>query len=150
MNNQWWAMGMLLLLGGVTPAETAAQECDEAVTTRAMEQCLTRELEDANRRLRQAAERAEERLPTSSAGDLLRTAQEQWEAYRTTQCRSVYESLEGGSMAGIAYLGCSITLARTRVEELDELYPPFDGGELTKSNGGATEQSKVIRSKNQR
>ena len=129
MNVRGWTVGLALVICGSSPALAFSQTCEGAYTTRDMEECLGRELEDVNTQLRHAVEDAGGRLFEPSAAELLARAQEQWEAYRTTQCRSVYASLEGGSMAGIAYLGCSIRLAQTRLKELADLYDPGGEGE---------------------
>lgn len=44
-----------------------------------------------------------------------------WRAFRDQHCSIIYDSYEGGSMQGIAYLDCLKELTDDRIKELQEL-----------------------------
>ena len=96
------------------PAFTACSS--KANTTVAMENCGKAGLDDANRRVNLAYQKA---LPTFPADQQakLRAAERTWIAFREQDCR-VYTGADAGSMAAPTYLNCMVERTETRIREL--------------------------------
>lgn len=111
---------------GLWPMAGMAQSCDEAETTVAMVDCLQQALTISDDGLNVSYAQAIEMLRTGGyedpAGmiDGLKAAQRAWIAYRDLACASEAAMYEGGTMEGVAKLGCLVRLTDERVFGLQQ------------------------------
>ena len=101
----------------------AAISCQAANTTLAMQECLGRQLLQADQELERYLERAQRRLSAERdlpSGALARASadlaasQQSWQRSRDKYCQALWNYWSGGTIRGPVLLSCRIALARER------------------------------------
>ena len=87
-------------------------------TTLAMEGCLEQRVIRGDHAIDGVARVIFTKLPNDSARSRFIAAQTAWLAFRRADCRSVSDVNEGGSLAGIDYLTCSVSRNTQRLADL--------------------------------
>jgi uncharacterized protein YecT (DUF1311 family) len=91
-------------------------------------QCLSRELDKANKAMAEYLDTAKARISKQdSAGPQLDAAQEAWLRYRSAHCSDVYTYWQAGTYRNRASLECEIELARSRTHEIWSAYLTYFG-----------------------
>jgi uncharacterized protein YecT (DUF1311 family) len=107
----------------LTPPANGAISCQAASTTFAMQECLGRQLRQADQDLERYVERAQRRLSAEQdlpAGTLaqaladLAESQRSWQLARDRYCQALWSFWSGGTVRGPMLLSCRIALARER------------------------------------
>lgn len=108
---------------GVKTGANAAISCQAAKTTLAMQECLGRQLLQADQELERYLERAQRRLSAerdlpagalSRASADLAASQQSWHRSRDRYCQALWSFWSGGTIRGPMLLSCRIALARER------------------------------------
>lgn len=103
------------------PSDDVWSECEEASTQLEINACLQDVVVAARAELARAYERA--RAVEDDAGrELLRTAQQRWEAFVQADCESAAHRFAGGTMQPAERLACLATAARSRTRRLRARY----------------------------
>jgi len=96
-------------------------ETPQGSTTVGMADCLAAEIaewearaDDAFKRLRALARSLDEAAPETEALAALRRAHRAWTAFREAECRAVAAPYSGGTIYGVAFTQCSLTLSAER------------------------------------
>lgn len=106
-----------------SPGANGVISCQAAHTTLAMQECLGRQLLQADQELERYLERAQRRLSAEQdrpAGALSRAAaelaasQQSWQRSRDRYCQALWSFWSGGTIRGPMLLSCRIALARER------------------------------------
>lgn len=123
---------LALLLASLANAEEAADlDCENALTTRDMEQCIAIESDKAEAALNQTYQRLVKQLThpdtehenyTEYRKKLL-DAQRAWIKFRDADCDALYALNSSGSMRNIVYLSCKQQRAEQRTKELEGYFP---------------------------
>jgi uncharacterized protein YecT (DUF1311 family) len=93
--------------------------CLHAKNTVEETQCLSGELDKANKVLTEYLNAAKERIARESSGKpQLDAAQDAWLHYRSAQCGDVYTYWEAGTYRYRADLECEIELTRSRTHDI--------------------------------
>lgn len=119
-------------------AAAPADPCDGA-TTPEIELCAAGRTEaaDADLTRYRAAARAQvvEAAGDDGAGELLRgasaafdEAELRWEAYREAACQAVYAYWSGGTIRGLQYQSCKLSLSRGHARELWSAWLTYPDG----------------------
>lgn len=111
-------LGVVGFACSVTASELDV-DCDNAMNTLEINHCAALELESAQVEL-------EQYLTTSfehNADDVelvsaIKVAQENWQAYMTAHCDSVYTQWRDGSIRGLMALSCKTKLTKQRTHEV--------------------------------
>jgi uncharacterized protein YecT (DUF1311 family) len=114
-----------LILIGVLMADTSASElvCWNAKSRAEELQCLSADLDEADRILAEYLAVAKNRITRENSGKpQLDTAQAAWLKYRKAQCDDVYEFWQTGSYRFLANLDCGIELTRSRTHDIWKMY----------------------------
>lgn len=107
----------------LTPPADAVISCQAASTTFAMQECLGRQLRQADQDLERYVERAQRRLSAEqdlAAGTRARAvadladSQRSWQLARDRYCQALWSFWSGGTVRGPMLLSCRIALARER------------------------------------
>lgn len=104
-------------------AAEPALDCNNAISTPEINQCLSLDLESAeavmSRYLEGSRAVLEEDAETLAALDAAQTA---WKTYRDLHCGSVYSLWRDGTMRGMVYLSCQISETQVRTQDLWETF----------------------------
>lgn len=97
--------------------------CPQSNTTVEMNQCLNHKLELAVKELKNNLDLARLRFADNPALlESINTSQSAWEAYRKSQCQSVFMLWQQASLQSLMTVSCSIQLARERNAFLRQTY----------------------------
>jgi len=117
---------MTTLLMWLTVASVAVwngQQCDQALTTREMRECLSRELQIVEERLGALEASVKDGLNERRVV-LFQRASVAWSLYRDLQCESEAAEFEGGTLAPVTALACRVRLTRQRTETVESARGP--------------------------
>jgi uncharacterized protein YecT (DUF1311 family) len=89
-----------------------------------MNECLVREAERVEQRLKTVFQRYAQSLKSPSA---FRRSQEAWIAFREVECSFLTADLRGDSLYAYATAACAIDFAEKRIRDI-ERYESWDGG----------------------
>lgn len=90
-------------------------DCQNAMTTYAMNFCAAKEVDAADERLKQYLAKAKEKYSDENAVvKSIERSQLAWLAYRKTQCESVHEIWSSGTIRGVMTSGCMLQLTTER------------------------------------
>ncbi|WP_108650711.1 lysozyme inhibitor LprI family protein [Dongshaea marina] len=128
-----YAVSFVFLLLMISFRLWAAENCNDAANTLAINQCMAKQSQQAERLLDKYFEASLKRcrendklsLATSkekSAAKGLQQAQSQWLSYRKAQCSAVYQYWADGSIRNAMYLQCMLDLTRQRTHYLWQTY----------------------------
>jgi uncharacterized protein YecT (DUF1311 family) len=114
------AIGLLLILGifAISSAR-AAENCEDAMSTAEMVQCVGKSLDAANEELVNVYNRLYERLDPERKAQL-EAAQDAWEIYRDRNAEFVASAAEGGTLYSVLSLAEMLEMTRRRSDELQE------------------------------
>ena len=114
-----------ILLSTFSPVSFGASDtlCPNAKTSREIEQCLSGELQKAEKVLERYLSEAR-RLMGDNRDALvsLEAAQSAWSTYQQADCMAVYKYFYPGSMAGLQMVGYKVQLVHQRTHDLWETY----------------------------
>lgn len=114
------AIGLLLILCiFAIPTPRAAENCEDAMTTAEMLQCVGKSFEAANEELVSIYNRLHERLDPERKARL-EAAQDAWEIYRDRNADFVASAAEGGTLYPVLRLAAMLEMTRRRSDELQE------------------------------
>lgn len=115
----------IILLLTFLPAFVQADEvdCENAITTYAMNVCAGRKMKEADAMLEKYIAKAKERYSAEAkVVELLVKSQAAWLAYRKAHCDSIYEIWSGGTIRGVMFGGCMLQSTKERTHEIWEDY----------------------------
>ncbi len=122
------ALGLLacLPLAACAAEETTTDNCAEAMTTLAMNQCAQAEVEQAEKQLEAYLTAARERYAEDAeALAALEAAQQSWSEFRKHQCAAVYSLWRDGSIRGLMHGQCMLQQTRQRTHDIWQVYLTF-------------------------
>ena len=100
-------------------AEEREVDCENAMTTIEMNICSTREVEAVEKNLEQYLQKAIERyVGQDKVIEAIKKSQEQWAVYSKEHCTSVYEIWSGGTIRGVMYSSCMLSLTKQRTHTI--------------------------------
>lgn len=116
------AFALLLFLTS-SPLFADQSLCAEAQITLEMNACLSEMLKDTEQHMRVTLSEAMQRhQDDGQAMEAISDSQHNWQSYRDSHCRSLYEIWRQGSIRSAIYLGCAIQLTEARIEQLRNDY----------------------------
>jgi uncharacterized protein YecT (DUF1311 family) len=101
------------------PVHRPRREEGPVISTRAMREALTRDVDASERDLTALQDSISQRLGDSVAV-LLRRARTSWDEYRKLECDAIRRAFAQGSMAPVAQLECWVELTDERRRFLDD------------------------------
>jgi len=116
-----WLVVVLTVPIATSEAQRGRAPCDSPGVPSDREDCLRASIDSADATLRRATGRVLELLPDSARRPFLQTSSK-WIDYRRGECRSLYASFTGGTIAAPAYAECVVRLASDRMRFLSEAY----------------------------
>ncbi|MDP2488768.1 hypothetical protein CWO07_08000 [Vibrio splendidus] len=94
-------------------------DCENAMNTLEINHCAAIELESAQVELEQYLEASfEHNAYDAELVASIKKAQENWQAYMSAHCNSVYTQWRDGSIRGLMALSCKTTLTKQRTHEV--------------------------------
>ena len=100
-------------------ADDGVVDCENAMNTIEINQCAAIELESAQAELdKYLAASFEHNAYDAQLVASIKKAQENWQAYMTAHCDSVYTQWRDGSIRGVMALSCKTTLTKQRTHEV--------------------------------
>ncbi len=94
-------------------------DCENAMNTLEINHCAAIELESAQVELEQYLEASfEHNAYDAELVASIKKAQENWQAYMSAHCNSVYTQWRDGSIRGVMALSCKTTLTKQRTHEV--------------------------------
>lgn len=113
-------------------SESTELDCEKAVSTVEINQCMMQDLRTAEERLQVYLNAVREELKddetTSKAFEQAQTA---WVNYREAHCQSVFAMYRDGTISGTITLGCKLVLAEERTYAIWETF-------LTRADGSSS------------
>jgi uncharacterized protein YecT (DUF1311 family) len=107
----------------MTDAKASELLCGNAKNTVEETECLSAELDKANRILTEYMAAAKARIAGQNSGKpQLDAAQDAWRQYRSAECGDVYAYWEAGTYRYRAELECEIQLTRSRTHDIWSAY----------------------------
>lgn len=104
-------------------AEEREVDCENAMTTIEMNICSAREIEAVEKNLEQYLQKAIERYARQSkVVAAIKKSQEQWSVYSKAHCDSVYEIWSSGTIRGVMYSSCMLSLTKQRTHTIWSSY----------------------------
>lgn len=117
-----------VLLGMMFCAAPAfADDCDNATTQAAMNQCAADAYAQADKQLNQTYKDVMAKLEPARQEEL-KKAQRDWIKYRDSHCKSESASVQGGSLYGAVMNGCLAETTKAQVEKLKGMGGNNSGG----------------------
>lgn len=104
-------------VGNTTPKLAQAINCDRATTTLEINECASRSVKAADRKLNQVYQQLRPKL-ASKQRQKLTQAQLNWIKFRDSTCQYESGELGGGTASTAAYLYCIDRVTRQRTEDL--------------------------------
>ncbi len=102
-------------------AEEESIDCNNAMTTIEINQCAAIELESAQVKLDKYLNTSfEHNSHDSELIAAIKLAQQDWQAYMSSHCDSVYTQWRDGTIRGIMAISCKTKLTKQRTHELWE------------------------------
>lgn len=115
---------MILVLLGLLSTKAFAEEieaCKSPYTTQDLNHCASLKLEAANNELDKYFKTAlKHNEDDPELVKSIKVAQAKWQEYLSAHCSSVGVTWRGGTIRGVKYLNCEITLTKQRTHELWE------------------------------
>ncbi len=106
-------------LSFLTVAEEAVLDCDSAMTTLQINYCASIELALAQAELAQYLEATfEHKSHDPELVKSIKVSQEDWLAYRSSHCDSVYTQWRDGTIRGVMAISCKTKLTKQRTHEI--------------------------------
>lgn len=102
-------------------AEKTSVDCNNVMTTLEINQCAAIELEASQAQLKKYLKASFEH--NSDDPELIaaiKLAQQDWQAYMSSHCDSVYTKWRNGTFRGVMAISCKTTLTKQRTHELWE------------------------------
>ncbi|MCG7545967.1 DUF1311 domain-containing protein [Pseudoalteromonas sp. MM17-2] len=100
-------------------AEEAVYDCDNAVSTRQINDCAIIKLNSAKAELSKYLEASFERNSyDSELVEAIKTAQNDWQIYVDSHCGSVYTKWREGTIRDVMAISCETKLTRQRTYEV--------------------------------
>ncbi|QJR79744.1 DUF1311 domain-containing protein [Alteromonas pelagimontana] len=96
-------------------------DCENAMTTYAMNICARREIKSADAELEKYLAKAKEKYSDEAAIiQSLDKSQNAWLLYREAHCDAIYEMWSGGTIRGVMFGGCMLQLTKQRTHKIWE------------------------------
>ena len=94
-------------------------DCENAMTTYAMNICAAREMENANIELAKYIAAVKEKYSSESGVvAALDKSQQAWLGYRESHCDAIYEIWSGGTIRGVMFGACMLQLTKQRTHNI--------------------------------
>lgn len=121
------ALLMAGLLGSCSKSEqdeqSASIDCEKAVSTIEINQCMMQDLQTAEERLQVYLNAVREELKDDETTiKAFEQAQTAWVNYREAHCQSVFAMYRDGTISGTITLGCKLLLAEERTYAIWETF----------------------------
>lgn len=98
-------------------------DCENAMTSIEMNICSAKEVETVEKNLEQYLQKAIERYAgQDKVIETIKKSQEQWSIYSKAHCESVYEIWSGGTIRGVMYSRCMLSLTKQRTHTIWSSY----------------------------
>jgi uncharacterized protein YecT (DUF1311 family) len=110
---------VLLLLFCVPTLATA--QCQDAVSTKDMQDCMDTEWKKSDAELNRVYQESLKKLNKEQCA-LLKKAQRAWLTSRDAQCQADYKMFAGGTTAPLGLTQCRVTLTQERTKTLKDTY----------------------------
>nr|WP_086939389.1 lysozyme inhibitor LprI family protein [Thaumasiovibrio occultus] len=114
--------GLIILLTGLSFGAFAAKDhvdCNNAMTTIEINQCAAIELASAQTQLdHYLAMSLEQKAHDPELVAAIKVAQQDWQAYMTSHCDSVYTQWRNGTIRGVMAISCKTKLTKQRTHTL--------------------------------
>lgn len=127
----------LLLLGCMPMAACAAsdataEDCAEAVTTLAINQCAHVQAEQAEKQMERYLSAARKRyMEDSQTLAAMESAQQSWSLFRQRHCSAVHTLWRDGTMRGLMHNQCMLQQTHQRTYDIWQVYlTSMDGGSM--------------------
>jgi|GEM_PF-2640728 len=106
-------------------------DCSEAVTTREVNACIHKQVRRSETIMADYLLASHEMLAAEAgASRKLDVAQQDWQAYRESQCAAIFEYWKGGTIRTTMQLSCLKEMNMARARFLWQAYlQPMDGGD---------------------
>lgn len=118
------ALFILIIFSCMVKAEEV--DCENAMTTREINLCASKEMEAADSKLEEYLNKAQEKSAQETATvQLLNKSQIAWNAYRKAHCDAIYEMWSGGTISGIMFSGCMVQITKQRIHQIWQDYLTF-------------------------
>ena len=110
---------MLISLSFAVFAEELPADCDHAMTTIEINQCAAIELDSAQVELERYLKASiEHNADDKALVAAIEQAQQDWQAYISSHCDSVYTQWRDGTIRSVMAISCKTQLTRQRTHEL--------------------------------
>ncbi len=111
---------ILLLLICISPfVQSDEIDCDNAINTYEMNVCAKKEMVAADVALNKALSQAKDKYANEATLlKLLAFSQDAWLIYRKAHCDGVYEKWAGGSIRGVMFGQCMLSLTEQRTQNI--------------------------------
>ena len=114
-----WILIALLALPFAVSATEHEIDCDNAMTTMDINHCAYLELESAQAELLAYLEASfEHNSDDPELIDAIKLAQQNWEAYKTSHCTSIYTQWREGTIRSVMAISCETRLTQQRTHEI--------------------------------
>ena len=114
-----WILIALLALPFAVSATEHETDCDNAMTTMDINHCAYLELESAQAELLEYLEASfEHNSDDPELIDAIKLAQQDWQAYKTSHCASIYTQWREGTIRGVMAISCETRLTQQRTHEI--------------------------------
>lgn len=121
----YWAVIIFLLASGVQATETTV-DCDEAITTLAINHCAAQDLNEAEQKMqRYLSMSVQQHQYDAALVDAIHQSQLAWRNYVKADCHAVYTQWREGTIRTVMSLSCSISHTKRRTHDLWQNYLTF-------------------------
>lgn len=108
-----------LVLTATVSAEEAAFDCNNAVNTLQINECASIELDSAKKELSKYLDTSfEHNSYDPELVKAIKVAQNDWQAYMSSHCDSIYTQWREGTIRGVMYISCKTKLTKQRTHEV--------------------------------
>lgn len=116
--SKWILIALFTLPFSVSAIENEI-DCDNAMTTMDINHCAYLELESVQAELLTYLEASfAHNSDDPELIDAIKLAQQDWQAYKTSHCDSIYTQWREGTIRGVMAISCETRLTRQRAHEI--------------------------------
>ena len=105
------------------PPPMLAEVCKDAKTLQAQNDCMEQAATTVKREFNRFFAKLAESIKDEKSKGGLRLAQDRWSEYRDKSCSATFDFYASGVMRSVMERTCEIQLTRSRMKDLEVLYP---------------------------
>lgn len=103
-----------------------AELCKDAKSLQDSNDCMEQATDTAQRAFNRYFAKLTESIKDEKAKSELRLAQDRWTEYKNKSCQAAFDFYSSGVMRKIMEFTCDIQLTRSRMKDLEVIYPSPD------------------------